>query len=426
MKIKVPRKLLIALLLSAALKGYSQALPVTLSPSCGEMEVRDIDMGMCMPLATEGMPMRMLMLRFNSFLLQTVEEGPRGRKALSLPDMFMLDAGSSFGNRHYVNLDLMGTFERWTFPRDGTPELLQIGEENSDHQPFLDAQHPHSTPVMGLTLSDTYSLGHGKTGHGKDHAKIWFAPRGQSTDGPIAFMHRATGIVNPDAPLGHHIGQDVGHITSTVVGASLNVQSTTLELSTFNGTEPEPTQIDLPLGPLNSFAGRLTYVFTPQTFAMASAAFVQDPEPHDSESDHVWRYSTSLYEETPFQNGWTLQNVLIWGLINRYDHAAALNSLGEEFALQKGNKTIWGRLEYLQRTPAELRIESSSPNDPRWVTALTLGYTRKIARLDFGALSIGASVTKDLLPPAYRPAYAGDPLALRVSVNVSGMKMWDY
>src|SRR6185437_3841264 len=81
--------------------------------------------------------------------------GPRGREAFSAPNMFMADLGSSVGDRQYFNVDLMGTFERWTFPHDGTPELLQIGARQADGIPFLDAQHPHSSPIMGLTLSDT-------------------------------------------------------------------------------------------------------------------------------------------------------------------------------------------------------------------------------------------------------------------------------
>lgn len=386
--------------------------------ACGEMEVWDFSMGMCMPHAMKDMPMRMAMLNYNSFLVQTFEEGPRGRSTLTIPNMFMVDVGTTVGDRQFINLDFMGTVERWTYPDGGYPELLQVGEENANHQPFVDAQHPHSSPIMGLTLSDTISLG-----DGKDHAKIWFSPRGQSTDGPVAFMHRPTGMINPDAPLGHHIGQDVGHISSTVLGTSVRLSNTTIEASTFNGTEPEPTKIDLPIAPFNSYAVRAIHEFTPQTYAMASFAFVKDPEPHDSDLDHVWRYSASVYNERSFDGGWMLHSAFIYGLINGYDKVGALNSFSEELWLHKENKNFWSRVEYLQRTPSELQVSSTNPGDPRRVTAATLGYTHRIVNFDDGALGVGASVTKDFLPSEFQGTYGGNPLTAKVFLQLGGMKM---
>lgn len=387
---------------------------------CGDMEAWDFANGMCMPLAMKDMPMKMLMLHYNSFFVQTVEEGRRGRNAFSIPNMFMLDAGSSVGNRHYFNVGLMGTVERWTFPDNGTPELMQVGEENASHEPYLDAQHPHSSPIMGLTLSDTVTLG-----TGKDHLKIFFSPRGQSTEGPVAFMHRATGMVNPDAPLGHHIGQDVGHISSTVIGGALRLSNTTIEVSSFNGTEPQPVQVDLPMATPNSYAARFTQMLNAHSFAMASAAFVKNPEPHDPDLDHLWRYSASLYNDHAFDSGWRVHNAFIWGLINEYDNASALNSFAEEFWFHRDRKNIWSRIEFLQRTPGELEISSLSPNDPKWVTAVTIGYTHKIAKWDLADIGLGASLTKDFLPSAFQNAYSGDPLSGKVFLQVGGMKMWE-
>ena len=386
---------------------------------CEDMQAWDFSMGMCMPVPMEGMPMKMAMLHYNSFFMESIESGRRGKDALSVPNMFMVDLGSSIGDRHYFNIDVMGTLERWTLPETGTPELLQIGEANVNGEPYLDAQHPHSSPIMGLTLSDTMRLS------GTDHVKVFFAPRGQSTDGPIAFMHRPTGMVNPDAPLGHHIGQDAGHITSTVIGASLRLRATTVEASTFHGTEPEPSKVDLPVGPLNSFAARLTEEFTPHLYAMASAAFVKKPDSHDRDLDHIWRYSGSIYDDHIFENGWLIHNAFIFGLINLYDQASALNSFAGEFWLHKETKNIWGRIEYLQRTPAELQITSTSSNEGKWVTALTVGYTHKFASWETGDVGAGMSFTKDILPSAFQADYGGNPVAGKVFLQVGGMKMWD-
>jgi hypothetical protein len=275
---------------------------------------------------------------------------------------------------------------------------------------------------MGLTLSDTYALG-----SGTDHLKISFAPRGESTDGPVAFMHRPTGAVNPDAPLGHHIGQDSGHISSTVFAGALRFSNTTLELSTFNGTEPSPTAVDLPMGTPNSYAARLIQQFDPQLYAMISVADVQSPDPSQLSIGSISRYSASAYLDWNVGDGWSASDAIIWGLVNNFDQASALQSFAEEFWVHKDVHNFWGRLEVLQRTPAELQITNlGSPNDGRWLTALTLGYTQDIAKWEHADVGFGGSVTKDFLPSDFQAAYSGDSISARVFLQLSGQKMWDF
>jgi len=217
----------------------------------------------------------------------------------------------------------------------------------------------------------------------------------------------------------------VGHISSTVLGASLGLGSTTLEYSSFNGTEPEPTKVDLPLGVLNSSALRLIEQFTPHIYAMVSAAYVKNPEPSEPALDHLWRYSASIYSDQEVLDGWNMHNAFIYGLINNYDEVAALNSFAEEFLLQKDNLSFWGRLEVLQRTANELEIlQSQNPRQGQWVTALTLGATHRLLKTETNEVSVGASLTKDFLPAEFRTSYAGDPLSGNVFLQWSGLKMW--
>ena len=412
--------MIFSLVLSLWIAAHAEVRPTT-PAACGPMTTWDYTMGMCMPRAMAGMPMKMLMLNGNGFLAQTVTGGPRGTNALMAPHMLMVDLGTTLGSRHYLNLDLMGTFELWTLPKDGAPELTQIGERNAHGTAYRDAQHPHSSPIMGLTLSDTISYG-----EDPDHFKIWFSPRGQSTDGPIAFMHRPTGMMIPDAPLGHHVGQDVGHISSTVVGAQARRRQTTLQASSFHGREPEPWRVDLPLGRLDSYAARAIQEFGRRAYATASVAYVAAPEEHDPDLDHVWRYSASLYYEHPFAPDWIFRHTLIYGLTNFYDHAPALNSFGEEFWLKHRRANFWGRFEALERTPDELEIaEVARPHRGRYLFALTLGYTHDVWSRDDLVCSIGGGVTETFLPHAYQSAYGeAAPWSARVFLQLSGMKMW--
>jgi hypothetical protein len=402
--------------------GMTQApggiLPNPLAP-LGSMEVWDVDMQMAMPFPMAHMPMTMLMLHGYGFFEAIAEEGdPRGRADFSGPNMFMGDLGSSLGDVQYVNLDLMLTTDLWLVPKTGTPELLQIGETQADGAPFIDAQHPHSSPIMGLTLSDTIAI----DSEDKSNLKLFVAPRGESTDGPIAYMHRITGMVNPDTPLGHHIGQDVGHISSTVIGESLKLGGFHLEASTFNGMEPDPIQVDLPIRAPDSYAVRAIQEFSPHAMAMVSYAYVNKPEPGISTDS---RYSASLYTHFSLSDAWTFHNTLIYGGITNIDNAAFLNSTLEEFALTTEKMAIFGRVEVLQRTPNELAIPGlSNPDTGQWVTAVTLGYTHRVAFWDGWELRAGASVTNDQLPPDYQPTYSGNPLTYKFFFQLGGSQMY--
>lgn len=386
---------------------------------CSDMEVWDVPRQMCLALPMAGMPISMLMLHGYAFGVHIWEQGPRGRDAWAGPSMIMSELGRSVGDRHYINLEFMGDADKWTFPARGYPLFTQIGEQDAQGNPFIDAQHPHSSPVMGLTLSDTIKLDTGE----KDFIRPFFAPRGESTDGPIPFMHRPTGMVNPDAPLGHHVGQDVGHISSTVIGASLHLGVMTYEVSTFNGTEPNPEAVDLPIAAPNSVGVRLIREFSPKFTAMASFAYVQTPEPSDPTIGYVLRYSVSGYQQYRLSDTWLFQDALIFGAITQMDHVGALYSIGKEFLFSSSGPSFWGRIEALQRSPSELAI--SSPSNAEWVGAVTLGYTHTIAQLDEAKLGLGGSATKTFLPGDLIGAYGGDPWSGKVFVQLSGMKMWN-
>jgi hypothetical protein len=273
---------------------------------------------------------------------------------------------------------------------------------------------------MGLTLSDTITLG-----HDKDNLKVFFAPRGESTDGPIAFMHRPTGMVNPDAPLGHHIGQDVGHISSTVIGASLKSGTFHFEASTYHGAEPVPTEVDLPIRNPDSYSFRVIDEFSDQWMAMVSFAHITNPEPDQPEVTSEDRYSTSVYYNRDLSNGWKFYDMLVFGLVTHYDNTSTLSSFGEEFLFRGDRPRIWGRIEVLQRTASELEVMYLPENDPpHWVTALTLGYTHKLADLSGMELGLGASGTVDFVG-SFKDAYGGNPWTGKVFLQLGGMGMWD-
>jgi hypothetical protein len=389
--------------------------------TCADNESWDNAMNMCMPSAISSTAQAVVSGQFNAFGVFSVVQGPRGVDQFAAPNMFMIDAGETLGMRQFLNLNLMGTAELWTYPHRGYPELLQIGEERSDSTPYVDAQHPHSSPIMGLTLSETINLDSSR------RLRLFFAPRGESTDGPVAFMHRESARDDPDAPLGHHVGQDVGHISSTVLGTQLDLERIIVEASVFNGTEPNPTIVDLPIGSLNSEALRITYTLAPAHRLMASVAHVEQQDSQYPGTTSASRLSASLYDHFAFAGVGAVDQTFIIGSITRHPAGSALTSFLDEAVLQRGVSDFWGRIEVLQRLSSELQIPTpvGSTDEKRWVCALTLGYTHwsdPFAALQIG---IGSSLTADVLPDEWSAAYGGrTPLTVRFIVQIRGSGRW--
>ena len=159
---------------------------------------------------------------------------------------------------------------------------------------------------------------------------------------------------------------------------------------------------------------------------MASVAYINSPEADQADITHELRYSASLYDRFHPSANWTFYNTLIYGAVTRYDHTTLLNSLAEEFLFHRGPANVWGRIEALQRTPAELALPAAAnQNTGKWVTALTLGFTHEITHVDEAHLGAGAAITKTMLPSDFIGAYGGNPWAGQLFIQISGMKMWD-
>jgi len=395
---------------------------MTSPDQCSVNEYWTFGMSMCLPRPTRLGTFR-AMIMGAIFLADVGVSGKRSAHDIVAPNWLMANAGVDLARWNRLELDLMLTAERWTYPDTGYPLPFQVGEENEHGVPFVDAQHPHSSPIMGLMLTDVMSLSPTKL----RLLRVWFAPRGESTDGPIAFMHRPTGTVNPDAPLGHHIGQDVGHISSTVIGLSLTLPTTILEVSTFHGKEPQPDLVDLPVDGPDSLAARVSQQLGRHYTLAASFAYVRDPE-GTGQTAPVFRASVSAYGRWDLPRGWRAYSTLIWGGISNYDDAVWLDSITGEVLFTDWDNALWGRLEVLQRTPAELRVTPlpANPNEPDWVGALTAGYTRRAVSLGPLDFSVGASGTLNFLTDPFLNAYGGRPIVSgKLFVEARVIKMWD-
>lgn len=191
-------------------------------------------------------------LHGNAMLSWNGATGPRGYGELSLPNWGML-MGSRVWGPGLLDLRLMGSLDPMTTPPGGTAQLFQTGETFRG-APLIDRQHPHDL-VMELAGLYTLPVASGTA------LFLYGGPVGEPALGPNAYMHRASAADNAMVPLSHHL-QDSTHLAMGVLTAGGQWRRWQLEGSWFRGREPDENRWNLDLGPLDSFAGRLSYAPT--------------------------------------------------------------------------------------------------------------------------------------------------------------------
>lgn len=390
--------------------------------TCGVDQHWDSSMGMCMPdLKTNSQ----LNFHVNQFLIGINESGPRGRSAFSAPNMFMLSFEQRISKCDSVKVSWMGTTDKWTVPAGGTPELLQTGEANKEGTPYIDAQHPHSSPIMGLTFAEVHCFGK----EGVNKFTLSFSPRGEGSAGPLAFMHRPSAAGNPNAPLGHHL-QDVFHILSTVLSAKIEMGKWTIEGSIFSGKEPSPTEVNLDMHRFDSGGVRINRKLNDQFTIGGSYANVLETHrapvgnpiegPVRNNLFNAWVYSNHKLNNTS-----TLSTSTIFGQSG--EEGKKLNSFLEELSYKFGDLErdhVFSRLEVLQRTPEQLEINvTGDSKHPEWVKAFTIGYERNLNKKQNGnGVFLGGSVTESFVPDNFKLTYGNNPLSAELHLRVVFIK----
>ena len=227
-------------------------------------------------------------------------------------------------------------------------------------------------------------------------------------------MHRPSATENPQVPLGHHY-LDSTHITPGVVTGSLRAAGLGLEAGVFRGREPDEDRTDLDLGPLDSYALRVSWTRGAWA-AQVSSAWLERPE-RLSIYDSV-RRTASVSHEVAVGAGalaWTaafgqnrevhgnLEEYLlegIWRLADRSAPATPRAELVDKDILDAGFHPVGVGHRHRQSR----------------VGAVTLGGTRYLASGRWGTVGLGADVTGYHVPPNLKDAY-GSPVSFHVFVR---------
>ena len=130
----------------------------------------------------------------------------------------------------------------------GYPLLLATGETANGVTHLVDRQHPHD---LFMELAATYSYNLSST----SSLFVYGGLPGEPALGPPAFMHRTSGMDNPEAPISHH-WLDSTHITFGVVTAGVVLNDWKLEASACRGREPDQYRYDIEAPKFDSYSAR--------------------------------------------------------------------------------------------------------------------------------------------------------------------------
>jgi hypothetical protein len=357
-----------------------------------------------------------------AFLQYDQQSGDRGAHQFGSLNWLMLMASHSLvGGR--IQARTMLSLDAVTVSPRGYPLLLQSGEAY-DGQPLHDRQHPHDLFMELSALYEkpiTRSVG----------LMLYAAPSGEPALGPVAFMHRPSAMDNPAAPITHHWA-DATHISFGVISAGFFTHSVKIEGSLFNSREPDQYRFNIDPIKLDSYSGRATFNPTAEWSVTAGYGYLASPESFEpNESMH--RVTASVLHGSTFgaQGQWA--SSIVYGANRHASHRGMSSSvLLESEAVLDARNTVFGRAEYVQKSAAELALDSAPYAFPSGrsfdVGAFSLGYVRDFARFGAGTLGLGAMGTANIVPSALDPIYGSSALLgafvfLRVRPFRTGMSM---
>jgi hypothetical protein len=316
------------------------------------------------------------------------QSGPRGGDKTFAAGMVMLMAqrplgGGTLGLRAMLSPDpFMGP--------SGYPLLLATGETANGTTPLIDRQHPHD---LFMELSASYSHPLTKS----LGLYVYGGLPGEPAFGPPAFMHRASGLDSPEAPISHH-WLDSTHITLGVVTVGLVGDTWKVEASGFRGREPDQHRYDIESPHLDSVSARATYNPTPEWSLQASWAHVVSPEQLEPDVNENKVTVSAIYTRRMFDEG-------VWSTTLAYGHKTltdgpGLSAVLLESALKPDTRwTFFTRAEWVEENELAPGVHP--------VGKISLGAIRDFPVASHLKVGVGALVSGYALPAALKAAYGG-------------------
>ena len=332
-------------------------------------------------------------------LVYDYQGGRRGDEKLFASGMLMGMARRPLGNgtlqfKAMVSPDpLMG--------KRGYPLLLASGETADGVEHLVDRQHPHDF-FMELSGSISQNIGRNSS------VFLYAGLPGEPAFGPPAFMHREAVLDSPEAPISHH-WLDSTHIAFGVLTAGLVVDRVRLELSRFNGREPDQHRWNIETAPLDSTAARLSWNPTDTLSLQGSWGRFIEPEQLEPGVDQT-RWSASALYAREVAPGWKLAGTLAWGRksIKHDDDWLNDDAYVAEASLKHGGWTWFGRGEVTENREL-VETESEEEHAPAFrVGKVSAGAVRDFRLSKHLSFGVGGLVSLNFVPDDLAPLYGGN------------------
>ena len=333
----------------------------------------------------------MLMGHARLNLVYDHQSGDRGDDKLFASGMLMGMARRDIGNgtlqlRAMLSPDpIMG--------KKGYPLLLASGETADGSTRLIDRQHPHDF-FMELSASASQDIG------AKSSVFLYGGLPGEPAFGPPAFMHREAILDSPEAPISHH-WLDSTHISFGVLTAGLVVDRFKVEVSRFNGREPDQHRWNIETGPLDSTAVRISWNPTANLALQGSWGHFEDSEQLEPGVDQK-RWSASALYARDIAPGWKLAGTLAWGRKTIEHHKD--DAYVAEASLKHGPWTIFGRGEVTENR----ELVDAEVHGPAFtVGKISIGAIHDFKLADQIALGLGGLFAVNFVPNDLNPLYGG-------------------
>jgi hypothetical protein len=332
--------------------------------------------------------------------------GPRGDTKTFVSGMVMAMAqrqveASTFGLRAMLSPDpFMGP--------SGYPNLLASGETADGRTHLVDRQHPHD---LFMELAATYSYQFAKT----SSVFLYAGLPGEPALGPTAFMHRISGLDNPEAPITHH-WLDSTHISFGVLTAGVVLDTIKLEASTFRGREPDQYRYDIEAPKFDSYSARATWNPTKDISMQVSWGHITSPEQLVPAVDEN-RITASFSYTRQFNEGDLWATTLAWGRKYNSPGNTLDGYLAESELIFKKGITLFARAERVQNDEllerGEIVTGSVTPQPVFTVSKVSAGGIYDFIRAQNMKLGVGALASRYAIPDALKSEYR-DPTSYMI------------
>jgi len=329
-------------------------------------------------------------------LIYDRQAGPRGADKTFVSGMLMTMAQRPLGDGT-LGVRAMLSPEPFMGP-SGYPLLLATGETANGISHLVDRQHPHDL-FMELAATYSYNLS------ANSSLFVYGGLPGEPALGPPAFMHRTSGMDNPEAPISHH-WLDSTHIAFGVVTGGLVLNNWKFDASSFRGREPDQYRYDIERPALDSFAARVSWNPVRELALQVSYGHLNSPEqlaPNVNED----RITASAIYTTPFGDGHLWSTTVAWGrkMLRPGDVLDAY--LVESAAILKQNVTLFMRAERV----AENELTDDIPGlEGRVFTVnkISAGGIYDFIRTEHAKFGLGGLASRYVLPGDLKAEYGRD------------------